>query len=262
MAFLGDYHTHTPHSHGKSTMEQNIVRAIELGLKEIAITDHGFRHRLYNVSKKNWKAISYEHSQLVAKYPQIRVYLGLETNLLSAQGDLDIDEQDLEYLQMIVAGYHRMVKPYNFLDNFGFYLPNGFGNFTGWHTKRLINRNTDAYIRAIERYPIDIISHPQFSMKVDLLQVAKAAAHFGTYLELNGKRIKSSDQEILETLEKTTVCYVADSDAHSLDRVGNFDLPLSVVQRINFPLDRLANWEKLPKFRSHKGKAWHRQTEE
>lgn len=257
--FFGDYHTHTPWSHGVSTMEQNVVRAIELGLKEIAITDHGFRHRLYNVPKKRWNEVAAEHAALVQKYHDIKIYLGLETNLISPQGELDIDDHDLEYLQIIVAGYHRMVKPYKFRDNFCFYLPNGFGNLTGWTTKRLINRNTTAYVKAIEKYPIDIISHPQFSMPIDVIEVAKAAAHYGTYLELNGKRIKSPDKEILETLEKTTVNYIADSDAHSLDRVGNFSLPMSVIERAGIDLNRVANWEKLPVFRSHKNKPWNRE---
>ncbi|MCL1945297.1 MAG: PHP domain-containing protein [Firmicutes bacterium] len=258
MAFIGDYHTHTPHSHGKSTMEENVVKAIELGLKEIAITDHGFRHRLYNVKKRNWHNIAKEHADLVAKYTQIKIYLGLETNLISPQGELDIVDEDLEYLQIIVAGYHRMVKPYRFRDNLQFFFPNAFANLVGKHTKRLLVRNTDAYVKAIERYPIDIISHPQFGMKVDIIEVAKAAAHYGTYLELNGKRIKSTDSEILDTLEKTTVNYIADSDAHSLDRIGNFDLPQIVVNRINIPYERLSNWENLPNFRSHNGKPWKR----
>ncbi|MDR1138861.1 MAG: PHP domain-containing protein [Clostridiales bacterium] len=254
MAFWGDYHTHTPHSHGKSTMRQNVQRARELGLKEIAITDHGFGHRLYNVDRKQWPSISQEHAEIVRDFPDIKVYLGLETNLISPQGDLDILDSDLEYLQIIVAGYHRMVKPNKFGDNFGFYLPNGIGNLIGVHTKRLLRRNTDAYIKAIERYPIDIISHPQFSMRVDILEVAKAAAHYGTYLELNGKRIKSTDREILDTLERTDVMYIADSDAHSLGRVGDFGLPLSVIERIKMPYSRLANWDKLPVFRSHQSK--------
>ncbi|MGE4215162.1 MAG: histidinol-phosphatase HisJ family protein [Anaerotignaceae bacterium] len=39
--FFADYHTHSNFSSDSSTpMEQNIQRAIELGLKEIAVTDH------------------------------------------------------------------------------------------------------------------------------------------------------------------------------------------------------------------------------
>ncbi|MDR3021765.1 MAG: PHP domain-containing protein [Clostridiales bacterium] len=249
---LGDYHTHTPHSHGKSTMEQNIVRAIELGLKELAIADHGFRHMTYNVRRGDWHHIMNEHESLVQKYPDIKVYLGLETNLVSSKGDLDIIDEDLEHLQLIVAGFHKYVKSNNWKDVFSFYMPNFFAELFGKTTRRLLAKNTDAYINALERYPIDIISHPQYGITVDMLEVAKACAHYGTYLELNGKRVKSPDSEILMTLEKTQVCYIVNSDAHSLDRVGDFSLPMSVIERIKIPYERVANWDKLPTFRSHR----------
>lgn len=43
MEILGDYHTHTVFSHGHGSIEDNVKAAIKMGLKEIAITDHGFR---------------------------------------------------------------------------------------------------------------------------------------------------------------------------------------------------------------------------
>ena len=42
MLLTGDYHTHTIYSHGKGTVLENVMRAKEVGLQEIAITDHGF----------------------------------------------------------------------------------------------------------------------------------------------------------------------------------------------------------------------------
>ena len=42
MKLLGDYHTHTTYTHGKSTIEENVRQAENLGLKEIAITEHSY----------------------------------------------------------------------------------------------------------------------------------------------------------------------------------------------------------------------------
>ncbi len=56
MILYGDYHTHTiysRHNHGKGTVLQNATVAAEKGLKQIAITDHGFNHKLYGVRRKD-----------------------------------------------------------------------------------------------------------------------------------------------------------------------------------------------------------------
>jgi putative hydrolase len=254
MAFWGDYHTHTVYSHGKSTLEQNVVRAIELGLKELGTADHGFKHMTYNVRRQDWPLIQAEHNRLIDKYPQIKLYLGLETNFVSRQGHLDIEQDDLEVLDVVVAGYHKYIKPNRARDVFGFYFPIFFANLIGRTSKRLLVKNTDAYIKSMEKYPIDVISHPQHCIKVDMVEVAKAAAHYGTYLELNGKRIKATTQEHYDCLQQTDVMFIANSDAHSVDRIGDFSLPLSIIERDNIPYSRIANWERLPDFRSRKGK--------
>ena len=46
MYLTADYHTHTPYSHGKNTVLENAVAAKAKGLKEIAITDHGYGKQL------------------------------------------------------------------------------------------------------------------------------------------------------------------------------------------------------------------------
>ena len=40
---LYDYHTHTVFSHGKGSIEDNVLSARKLGLKAVAISDHSVR---------------------------------------------------------------------------------------------------------------------------------------------------------------------------------------------------------------------------
>lgn len=54
MILTADYHTHTPYSHGKGTVEENAARAKELGLKQIGITDHGFSHIAFGLRRKEF----------------------------------------------------------------------------------------------------------------------------------------------------------------------------------------------------------------
>ena len=51
MILTGDYHTHTPYSHGKNSVDENVERAKELGLKQIAISDHGFSHIAFGLRR-------------------------------------------------------------------------------------------------------------------------------------------------------------------------------------------------------------------
>lgn len=49
MIITSDLHTHTVHSHGLGTVEENVIAAIKKGLKTIAISDHGPGHMAYGI---------------------------------------------------------------------------------------------------------------------------------------------------------------------------------------------------------------------
>ena len=253
MSFWGDYHTHTIYSHGKGTIEENVVRALKSGLKEIAITDHGFRHMTYNVRRMDWKTMRQETEFLKTKYPSINIYLGLETNLSSRRGKADILPSDMPMLDLVICGYHKFVLP-DKLSDFGmFFLPNFiFGN-TEKSSAKLIKRNTDAYIKLLEKSSVDIVSHINYGIKADAVEVARACRHYGTYVELNGKRISMTDKE-LELIAAEGAEFICDSDAHSVERVGDFSVPIAAIERVGIPYSQIANWERLPRFRSRKEK--------
>lgn len=64
-----------------------------------------------------------EIAYLNAKYPNIKVYAGLESNLLGLDGRVDILEEDYEWLDVLVCGYHKFTRGgeiigNNFLLNF------------------------------------------------------------------------------------------------------------------------------------------------
>ena len=46
-----DYHVHSVFSDGKSTIEQDIERAVAIGLEEIGISDHSFAHCLGGIKR-------------------------------------------------------------------------------------------------------------------------------------------------------------------------------------------------------------------
>lgn len=246
--YLGDYHTHTTLSHGKGAIEDNVIAAIKLGLKEIAITDHGFGHGCYAVKRSDFDIARAEVIRLREKYPEINIMLGLECNMLTSSGKIDLNEGEADKLDIILCGFHKVVRT-DLSSALGFCFP----NVLGVGGRQALVKNTDAYIRLIEKNEIDILTHINCAIKADAIEVAKACKHYGTYLELNGKRINLTDGEIEKIVEMETPLIVG-SDAHSPDRVGDFSVPQSVVDRLKIPNKLIANQGKIPSFRSRRQK--------
>lgn len=241
---FGDYHTHTTYSHGKGGVEDNVKAAISLGLKEIAITDHGLNHRSHGVKPKSFPLFLSEVAALREKYPEIRIYAGMEANFLSPRGEID-SAPVADKLDVSICGYHKFVKPLRFGDNFSFFAR----NLLTKNSKKMLVRNTDAYVKAIENNDIDIISHPMHDCKIDLKEVGKAAAARGTLMELNGKhRDMTSDD--LRLLASLGCKFIMNSDAHTPDRVGDVSAQIAAYEEAELPWDLVANWDKLPQFRS------------
>ena len=82
MILTADYHTHTPYSHGKGTVEENAARAKELGLKQIGITDHGFSHLAFGLKRKKVPDLIADCKRASEKLG-IDVLVGMESNIRS-----------------------------------------------------------------------------------------------------------------------------------------------------------------------------------
>ena len=93
MILTGDYHTHTPYSHGENTVAENAARAKELGLKEIGISDHGYSHIAFGLSRKKIEDYKAECRAAAEKYG-IKVLVGIESNIAGISGKADLTEKD------------------------------------------------------------------------------------------------------------------------------------------------------------------------
>ena len=153
MLLFGDYHTHTKFSrnhHGKSTIEENVKVAVQKGLKEIGITEHGFNHIFFGVRRKNIKKMRAEIDRLSKIYP-IKIYLGIEANLISSDGDIDLTEEEQTWFDYVVMGYHTFGKPKSFKEYRNFFKPNARAWRKNAYTAEIIEANTNAYIKAIQK---------------------------------------------------------------------------------------------------------------
>lgn len=253
MLLYGDYHTHTTYSrfnHGKGTVLENASVAADKGLKQIAITDHGFNHQFFAIKRKQIPQL-HEDILNAKEITGVDILLGVEANLISLDGEIDVKEEDYEFLDILLMGYHKMVKTKSFKDKMLLNISNSFDKIFR-PSKERINRNTTAFLKTIDKYPVDIITHLNYGFETDTLAIAKMAKQKGTLIELNGKRINFSEEELL-TMAGEGVKFVVNSDAHRPEKIGEVNNGMNLIYKLGIPLSQVVNIDKLPKFHKKRG---------
>ena len=232
MRIIADLHTHTYYSHGKSSPRENVLRALELGLSEIAVSEHAGGNIYFGVRGKKLEELKAELRSLKKEFEgKIAVKTGLECNV-TGFGKSDIPKNRSEY-DVIILGYHKGISPVN---PFGFHILSE--SFGGKSTPR---RNAESIMAAAEKGRADIISHPGLYLAVDIPYMAECARQLGILLEVNSSRVTLSKEQ-LQTIAKAGAGLIIGSDAHSADRVGDFELALNACREAGV-LDKVVNIE-------------------
>jgi len=239
--FIADYHVHSNFSaDGKSSIEENIQSAIRKGLKEIAVTEHAYSN-LNGIKKNSLIKIMQEVDRLREKYPEIKILKGIEMNLLDDKGNVDVSPDEQEMLDLVVLGCHKQCK---FLKYF----------FAHKKMQRLtpkqIKRNTAGYIRAMGNNRVDILAHLYYARTyVDLKEISEYAVKNNILIELNGKRIYFNENDVKIMLD-AGVKFVANSDSHKKDNVGNNSRAYNFAIKYGIPLERIVNWNNVAEFKA------------
>lgn len=249
MILTADYHTHTPYSHGKNTVLENAAAAKKLGLKQIAITDHGFNHLLFGLKRKKLDELRAEIKE-AEKLTGVKVLMGMESNLISLDGETDMRPEDLDKFDIYLFGIHEVLKFRKISDFYNIMVRNYTAYKLGKKPpEKVIENTTKAYINAVKNNPVDILTHINYKCCCDLKEVAKVCADYGTYIELNTKKRHVSPEEV-DLMASTGVRFVVDSDAHSADRIGDTKIADELIKDCKFPLEQIDNIDgRLPKFR-------------
>lgn len=239
----GDYHTHTvysrvgPYFHGKGRIIDNVRAAHEKGLREIAITDHGPTD-FYGLDLKKISGMRADIEDAMKAYPDVKVYLGVEADIVDSANGLDIAPEDFSLFDFVNAGYH--------------YVPNCnmAGNLMSFHLPvsekreaKLINENTKRIVKALTNNKIRILTHPGDKAYIDEEAVASACEKTGTLIEINARH-RHPNAEDLKVYAAHDVKFIISSDAHKPENVGRYAESLALAFEAGIGIERIINIEE------------------
>jgi putative hydrolase len=218
-----DSHTHTVASgHAYSTLAENAAAAAARGIRLLAITDHGpaMPGAPHFWFFKNMRAIP----RII---DGVGILRGVEANIINYSGELDIDDELRQQLDIVLASLHEpIVTP----------------------VSRTVH--TEAVVKAMASGKIDVFAHggnPAFP--IDVGEVAKAAACYRVLVEINNSSFTTSRPgsekncaALAEAVARQGGLLTFGSDAHIAGRVGVFDECLAFIQTIGFPRARILSF--------------------
>ncbi|MCC8190165.1 MAG: PHP domain-containing protein [Planctomycetes bacterium] len=220
-AIMIDTHTHSVLSgHAWSTLRENAVAAAARGMAGMCLTEHA--HAMPGAGPFFLTAAQ---NMLPATLAGIRVFYGVEANIIDLQGKVDVDDKSLFDSEFTIASMHDLcVQP------------------------GTVAENTDAYLGALNHPCVDILGHiDDRKTASDFAVVAREAGRLGKLIEINNNSmlIRKGSRERVETLarvcaENGTRVAVA-SDAHLDDMVGSVAPALEMLGRIGFPEELIVN---------------------
>lgn len=242
MQVFADYHTHSEYSHGHGTIAGNIRAAQSRGLQALAITDHGpaTAFGMGVRSEEDLLEIKARLCSLAPSYPGLKLLAGVEANVISLEGDLDVSDEVLGQLDIVLVGLHPSVYPRTLRDAAALVGVNALGRYT-----RLVHRlarrlNTRALIRAVDRHRVDIVTHPGWKLDIDTRALARACAARGTALEINAAHGFLS-REFVRVAAAEGVRFAIGSDAHCPADVGRLEAGVAVAEALGLRADQIIN---------------------
>lgn len=235
----GDFHTHTQFSHGKGTVELNAKAALESGILSLAYTDHGLGNLLGGLRNVEIADAKAKVELVRKKYPQLTIYFGIEANIMSQDGTIDIPPQHEATFEVVILGFHACVSSIDF-NTLRTFVWRNFRQKHDKHLAQLIEMNTSAIIASMRRYRIDALAHLSINMPVDVYKVALVAAETDTCIEINNKHMSLSAEQLL-LCQSAGTNFLINSDAHNPNNVGRPYEAIALAEQAGLNPERILN---------------------
>lgn len=252
-----DYHTHTTYSHGfikphgKGTVEENVQAAVECGLREIAISDHGPGHVFYGIKRNKIDALRHDIEESQKRHPEIKIWMSCESNVVDSGNYLDISHEEAGKFDFLIGGYHYGVLKCYAIENWLLAKKhyqeggdNGLDMETSARYEKMREINTEMYVKSLHENDLRILTHPGDKGPVDIHEVAKACAETDTWMEISTWHMHLTTEEIKIAMQED-VKFVISSDAHTPNRVGSYLKGLERAMEAGLDPDRIVNIERV-----------------
>ena len=241
---IGDYHTHTiysrvgPYLHGKGRIIDNVAAAAAKGLRELAITDHGPTD-FYGLDLKKVPQMRKDIAAASEKYPDVKVYLSVEADIVDTPNGLDVAPEDFVLFDFVNAGYHYVPNCHMLRNWMAFRLP-----CPKSVKEKLRAQNTERIVRALHSNRIKVLTHPGDKAYIDEHAVAKACEETGTLVEVNVRHLHPNLRD-LRIYAQYDVKFIINSDAHIPAKVGRYVRSLALAIEAGIDPSRIVNLEEV-----------------
>ena len=220
MKAIMDLHTHTlAAGHAYSTLLENIDAALAMGLQYLGMSEHGPTSPggPHNFFFSNYKVIPRiydreENTGRVIPKPDgsLRLLCGVEANICSTNGELDLEERYLQKMDYALASIHQ--NPY----------------------VKILGHPDDG------RFPLD------YDELVREARQAQAVLEVNNS-SLNPQSARQGGRENITELLKTCMKYdqpvIMGTDSHMCFAIGAFDDAEQLMRELEFPKELVLNYD-------------------
>jgi len=232
MKLIADLHVHTISSgHAYSTIEEYVAQAKKIGLKAIAITDHG------PAMPGGPHYYHFSNMRMIPKVMDgIRIYRGIESNIINEKGALDFAGDDFTPLDIVMVAMHPRCG----------------------YSDQGEKENTKVLLKALDKNPaVNVIAHPgnpKYPIKVE--ETVAAAKEKGVLIEINNSSPFSRQGSwkkcvaFAREVKRQNWKVIIGSDSHISIMLGVFDDALKLIKEAGLTEEHVVNTsiEKIERF--------------
>lgn len=265
------YHTHTNFSDGRNTIDEMLSQAVNLGWKEIGISNHLIIHK--NIRKTSFYKNSLNHGfsdmyrdsfeqslkdfkdhsrfirETATKYP-LKVFIGYETDFFIYKGwksEFKDFIKEIDYDYLVSGNHYFMSEDGETLYDIGSFKPDSESDATE-QFETLLQRHYQTIGKAVESGFFTFLAHLDYArycpfthqilMLNEQFKIVQKLKKYGMACELSTKGLRRIDdfypsEPVVKELIKENVPIVISDDAHFCHELGiDFEKAENLLQKL------------------------------